>query len=128
MDIDPALPLGNAAPPLFGLLLLSFHCTQPNIGGGGVAPPTVALPRSQFGISRLLVVLMGREVGLQYRKATKKPLAEFSIPYVRRKLAKFGDDQLKVVEQSIEHGWQGLFALRRDRTTITVQVDPTEPW
>ena len=65
---------------------------------------------------------------LEYRKAIKKPIHDFSMPYVRRKLAKFGTDQFAVVEQSIENSWQGLFALRHDKTVITVSVDPTEPW
>lgn len=64
---------------------------------------------------------------LQYRKAIKKPLHEFSWPLAQKKLAKFGANQMAVVEQSIENGWQGLFDLK-DGGTLNVSVDVKAPW
>jgi hypothetical protein len=49
-----------------------------------------------------------------YRKATKKPIKPVSVLAAQRELAGFGEDQAAVVERSIAHGWQGLFALNGD--------------
>lgn len=48
----------------------------------------------------------------QYRTAIKKPLKPASIPAAQKAMAKFGAQQLEVVEQSIANGWQGLFELK----------------
>lgn len=45
-----------------------------------------------------------------YRKASGKTIKAASISAARRKLASFGADQAKVVENSIAEGYQGLFA------------------
>lgn len=47
-----------------------------------------------------------------YRREIRKPLKPVSIPAAQRELAAFGAEQAAVVEQSIAHGWQGLFALK----------------
>jgi hypothetical protein len=44
-----------------------------------------------------------------YRRGIKKPLKPPSVRAAMRKLAKFGEDQAAVVEQTIANGWQGLF-------------------
>lgn len=48
----------------------------------------------------------------KYRVEIRKPLKQASIPAAQKALAAFGSDQAAVVEQSIAHGWQGLFALK----------------
>jgi len=48
-----------------------------------------------------------------YRREIRKPLKPVSIPAAQRELAAFGCNQAAVVEQSIAHGWQGLFELKR---------------
>jgi hypothetical protein len=68
------------------------------------------------------------EIWLDYRKKIKKKLHEVSWPLAQRKLARFGIDQMAVVEQSIENGWQGLFALKGRDTLGASSFDPTEPW
>lgn len=47
-----------------------------------------------------------------YRTQIRRPLKPVSIPAAQRELAAFGAEQAAVVEQSIAHGWQGLFALK----------------
>lgn len=47
-----------------------------------------------------------------YRSKIRKPLKPVSIPAAQRELAAFGCNQSAVVEQSIAHGWQGLFELK----------------
>lgn len=49
---------------------------------------------------------------LDYRKQIRKPLKQVSISAAQRELAAFGCEQAAVVEQSVAHGWQGLFALK----------------
>jgi hypothetical protein len=47
-----------------------------------------------------------------YRSQIRRPLKPVSIPAAQRELAAFGADQAAVVEQSVAHGWQGLFDLK----------------
>lgn len=49
---------------------------------------------------------------LDYRKASGKALKPASLQAAVDELAKFGADQSAVVQQSIAHGWQGLFPLK----------------
>lgn len=49
---------------------------------------------------------------VEYRKGIGKPLKPASIPAAQKAMAKFGDQQAAVVEQSVANGWQGLFAVR----------------
>jgi hypothetical protein len=49
---------------------------------------------------------------LGYRRETGKPLKPASHQSAMKALAKHGEDQSAVVEQSIANGWQGLFALK----------------
>ena len=48
-----------------------------------------------------------------YRKAIKKPLKEVSLHAAALKLAKYGEDQAAVVDQSVSQQWQGLFDLKK---------------
>jgi len=48
---------------------------------------------------------------LAYRKEIRKPLKPMSQKLAAKKLAKFGKDQMRVVEQAIENGWTGLWPL-----------------
>lgn len=49
-----------------------------------------------------------------YRQAGKHPIPhnDKSIDFQKRLLAKFGAQQMAVVENSISHGWRGLFPLK----------------
>lgn len=47
-----------------------------------------------------------------YRKAIKKAYKDVSLHAAAVKLAKYGDKQAEVVEQSIANQWQGLFDLQ----------------
>jgi hypothetical protein len=51
------------------------------------------------------------QLWLDYRKEIRKPLKSMSQQLAAKKLASYGKDQQKVVEQSIENGWTGLFPL-----------------
>jgi hypothetical protein len=59
----------------------------------------------------------------EYRVEIRKPLKSISLPAAQRELAAFGRDQGAVVEQSIAHGWQGLFELK-SKTGGKRQIDP----
>lgn len=56
-----------------------------------------------------------------YRKGIKHPIKPQSMEPMKLKLMRFGDDQQAVVNQSIEQGWQGLFAI------TPAKPDPTAP-
>ncbi len=60
-----------------------------------------------------------------YRREIRKPLKPVSMPAAQRELAAFGADQAAVVEQSIAHGWQGLFALKRMNGTARATASPS---
>ena len=47
-----------------------------------------------------------------FRKAIKKPIKEISENAAKMKLARFGPNQAAVVDQSVAHGWQGLFEVK----------------
>lgn len=55
---------------------------------------------------------------LDYRTKIRKPIKPVSVSSAQRELAGFGEDQAAVVEQSIAHGWQGLFAKRGDASSV----------
>jgi len=65
---------------------------------------------------------------VDYRKQIKKPLFPVSWPLAQRKLQRFGATQMRVVEQSIENGWQGLFALKEDANVDAGSFDVEAPW
>ena len=48
-----------------------------------------------------------------YRISIKKPIKPASEDAMKAKLARFGDDQAEVVDQSISNQWQGLFDLKK---------------
>lgn len=57
------------------------------------------------------------ETWIEYRKEIKKPLRQMSIDRVSRKLSKHDfHTQERMVEQSIENGWQGLFEVKQVKT------------
>lgn len=61
---------------------------------------------------------------LDYRKAAGKALKPVSWPSAMQALAKHGNNQMAVVDQSIANGWQGLFALKPGAAT-TANSDGT---
>ena len=50
-----------------------------------------------------------------FRKAIRKPIKEASIYAMQMKLAKYGEDQEEVVNQSVSNQWQGLFDLKKSK-------------
>ena len=48
-----------------------------------------------------------------FRKAIRKPIKPISEQAMKIKLARFGDDQSAVVDQSIANQWQGLFEIKK---------------
>ena len=50
-----------------------------------------------------------------YRLAIRKPIKPASAEAMKLKLARFGEDQAAVIEQSISNQWQGLFDLRKTK-------------
>ena len=50
-----------------------------------------------------------------FRKAIRKPIKPASEHAMALKLAKFGNDQAEVVNQSISNQWQGLFELKKSK-------------
>jgi hypothetical protein len=50
-----------------------------------------------------------------YRLAIRKPIKPASAEAMKLKLARYGDDQAAVVEQSISNQWQGLFELKKSK-------------
>jgi hypothetical protein len=59
------------------------------------------------------------ESWISYRTKIRKPLNAASIPSAQRQLAKHGEAQSAVVEQSIANGWTGLFELKITNGTGT---------
>jgi hypothetical protein len=52
-----------------------------------------------------------------YRKKIRKPLTEHGIELILKKLGEFraqGHDPVKILEQSIMNGWQGIFPVRSE--------------
>jgi hypothetical protein len=47
-----------------------------------------------------------------YRKGIGKPIKPVSVPAAMKALAKYGTEQVAVVEQSMAQGWTGLFSLK----------------
>lgn len=58
-----------------------------------------------------------------YRKKIKKPFKPVSISAAQRMLARFGKDQMAVVDQTIERGWVGLFPLKMAGATSVKNFD-----
>lgn len=48
-----------------------------------------------------------------YRISIKKPIKPASEDAMKTKLARYGEDQAEVVDQSISNQWQGLFDLKK---------------
>lgn len=67
----------------------------------------VAKPTPPLGLD---LIVWERWVG--YRKQIKKPIKAPSIEAAMLELAKYGEAQAAVVQQSIAHSWQGLFELK----------------
>jgi hypothetical protein len=66
---------------------------------------------------------------VNFRKEIKKPLTHFACLLNIKRLQNFkerGQDVVKVIEQSIANGWQGLFDLRPDRNEFCGRATNTE--
>lgn len=63
---------------------------------------------------------------VEYRKIIKKPLNPRNYANTMRGLQRFGADQMAVVEQSMEHEWQGLFPLKDGN--VQISMDVKAPW
>ena len=61
-----------------------------------------------------------------FRKAIRKPIKEVSEHAAKLKLARYGDDQAAVVDQSISNGWQGLFDLKKAAPRPGEKVEKTD--
>lgn len=61
---------------------------------------------------------------IAYRKEIKKPLRSMSIERVAKKLSNYDyDTQERMVEQSIESGWMGLFEVKQQVQKKTHEQD-----
>lgn len=64
-----------------------------------------------------------------YRKRIKKPLKPANYPWTQKGLAKFGKDQMAVVQRSMEKEWQGLFPLKEAASVVDpASFDAQAPW
>lgn len=61
-----------------------------------------------------------------YRKAIKKPLKDVSMHAAALKLAKYGNDQAEVVDNSISNQWQGLFDLKKSKPAPGEKPEKTD--
>jgi len=69
------------------------------------------------------------EMWVAYRKRIKKPLKPANYPWTQNGLAKFGKDQMAVVQQSMEREYQGLFPLKEDVSVVDpASFDAQAPW
>lgn len=62
-----------------------------------------------------------------YRIRIKKPLKPANYAWTMKGLAKFGKDQMAVVQQSMEREYHGLFPLKED-ATMNASLDVKAPW
>ncbi len=57
------------------------------------------------------------------RKKKRAPLTEYALKLILRKLHELSEDNvevaIRIVEQSIMNGWQGVFALKQEDQTMT---------
>jgi Fe2+ or Zn2+ uptake regulation protein len=67
--------------------------------------PKISLENYGFNVDERQAV----ERWVEFRRQTRKPLTQISLD---AQVKKFGKDLPLVIEQSIENGWQGLFALK----------------
>ena len=67
------------------------------------------------------------DLWVEYRRQLKHPLPPISHPIAKRKLQRFGAQQMAVVEQSVENGWRGLFPVR-DTAVLNPDFNPQAPW
>ena len=61
-----------------------------------------------------------------FRKAIRKPIKPISEQAMKIKLARFGDDQSAVVDQSIANQWQGLFEIKKSAPRPGEKVEKTD--
>lgn len=61
-----------------------------------------------------------------FRKAIRKPIKPISEHAMKLKLARFGDDQAAVVDQSISNQWQGLFEIKKAAPRPGEKVEKTD--
>lgn len=67
---------------------------------------------------------------VDYRKRVlKKPLNPLNYENTQRGLRRFGEDQMAVVQQSLEREYQGLFPVKnRDTVFDANSINPQAPW
>lgn len=83
--------------------------------------PKGSIPPTPTGLD-----LQAWERWVGYRKQIGKSIKPASIPAAQKALAKHGDAQSAVVEQSVANGWQGLFELKPMSSTRTAQPNRQE--
>lgn len=65
---------------------------------------------------------------VDYRKRIIKiPLNPDNYENTQRGLRRFGENQMAVVQQSMEKEWRGLFPLK-DAEQVNMNFDPSAPW
>lgn len=80
--------------------------------------PEGSIPPTPDGLD---LAAWGRWV--EYRRQIKKPIKPASILSAQQALAKHGQHQAAVVEQSIANGWQGLFELKNTQQRANGRAD-----
>ena len=63
---------------------------------------------------------------IKMRKTIKKPLTAYGLELILKNLNKLSpsiEEQIQIIEQSIEHCWQGVFALKQDTKQQESQVE-----
>jgi hypothetical protein len=58
---------------------------------------------------------------VNWRKAMKKPIKEFSVPFAQKKMAALGDRQMEAVEHSIAEGYQGLYLPNKTKAELDAE-------
>lgn len=58
---------------------------------------------------------------IKHRKAIKKPMTTYALELLIKKLSTMGNvyKQLRILDQSIENGWQGVFELKEQTKRVT---------
>lgn len=98
-SVDDSPPEGQEAPPNHKPRTKNHKPPVPN---GTVTPAAEVEGLDQQAWTRWV----------EYRKSIGKTLKPASVASAQKALATHGDNQAAVVEQSVAHGWQGLFALK----------------
>lgn len=57
---------------------------------------------------------------IKMRKKIKKPLTDYALELILKKLDKF-DNKIEVLEQSIINSWQGIFEIKKEEKKTLLQ-------